>query len=1256
VRSEGAFDEQGLYWMQEYSSGIPLLDLPYDYPRPPVKNFTGDTLFFRLSPGRTEPLYTMAQQGDVTLFMVLFSMLTLLLSRLSGQDDIVVGTPAAGRRHADLENIVGMFVNTLAIPCHINSELPYNRFLEQIKNKLLQAFDFQDFPFEELVEKVESRRDLSRNPLFDVMFVLQNMEKGIHESDSQGLKIKPLPYRRLTSKFDLTFICYEVDNGLQIEVEYRTSLFKSTTIESFFGYYRRLIKAIVSNPDILPAEIEILSDEEKGKILDHFCRESEIYQADQTLPALFLRQVQKHPDEIALKEERIILTYRQLYREARTKAYSLLRYGVTPRKAVGLLVEKSAEMIIGMLAILECGCAYVPLNPKAPASRNRFILKECDVQVLLAQQHLSTSFPGLEDFSVIPLDLMLPLKSQEHYKEESPTVESGAISKIAEAVLPTDPAYIIFTSGSTGVPKGVQISHGNLSPLLHWGYKNLGIGVGDRVLQNLSYYFDWSVWEIFITLTTGAGLYIAAEGILMDPEASTRFMAQNEITTLHVTPTQFQYLVSTTSAMPYLKYLFIGAEKLTYDLVRRSFGIVSNECRVFNMYGPTEATIIAAVLEIHRRDYQEYKNLGSVPIGRPVGNTVLLVLDRYLHLSPLNVAGELYIGGDGVSVGYVNNPELTAEKFVEIGSVGQVGSVRPVGQVRPVGSLKDQLEKHTFLSAEGTTFYKTGDLVRWLPDGMVEFLGRIDDQVKIRGFRIELGEIENRLLEHSEVKEVVVIDSEKTITDGKIKTVERYLCAYIVPEKVTLPTEWSRFSEQLNDFLSHSLPDYMVPSYFIQIDQVPLNPNGKVDRRALPLPEFAGQGIEYVPPQDKVQKELVKIWADVLDIEASSLGIDHHFFRLGGHSLKGTMMVNQVHRVIDISLPLSAVFQYPTIRKLSAHIQGLAHEAFHSIVPVDDREYYSLSPAQRRLYILYTMNPESIAYNITVVFPLDEEPEGSRLEWVIRELINRHESFRTSFIMKEDQPVQRINETIEFTLEFREGAGGPFKGEELTSSRRSPLYPFLEDFTRPFDLSKAPLMRVQLLKIKNNESGHPDQFFLLMDQHHIISDGVSVEIFQREMIRLYNGYTLAPLAIRYRDYSNGMFGETYRENLYRQERYWLEVFQGETPVLDLPIDYPRPKIQDFKGEVLTFHLTGEETEALKGLAMQEDSTLYMVLLSLYALLLSRLSRQEEIIIGTPVAGRRHPELQDIIGMFVNTLAIRLYPRGEQRLYQFLKEV
>ncbi|MCP4215459.1 MAG: AMP-binding protein, partial [bacterium] len=652
---------------------------------------------------------------------------------------------------------------------------------------------------------------------------------------------------------------------------------------------------------------------------------------------------------------------------------------------------------------------------------------------------------------------------------------------------------------------------------------------------------------------------------------------------------------------------------------------------LYNYYGPTEATVSASFFS-----FSLYGNSGEVlqaiSIGKPMDNYRIYILDQNKKTVPVGVNGELCIAGPAIAAGYLNQPELTADTFIDY----HLQAPDAGTNTQPEGPSGFQGEPPLGLPGgpPEAKLYKTGDLARRLPDGNIEFLGRIDHQVKIRGFRMELGEIERCLAAHPNIKEAVVLSRESN--DGN-----NFLCAYYVETGTG-----QQSVAGLKDFLSQSLPDYMIPPFFIKLETIPLTGNGKIDRKALGRLQLTKHKSQknYTAPRDETEEKLNLIWAGILGTPKQAIGIDDNFFDIGGHSLRATVMVSKIHKEFNVKVPLPEIFANPSIRALADNLKGVNEETYHSIEPAEKKEYYVLSSAQKRLYILEQM--ESMAYNMPGTVPLAGETDPAKLEAALKTLIQRHDSFRTSFHMINETPVQVVHDTVPFTIE---------KPASFDRSTADPLTAAKRAFFRPFDLSKAPLLRVGFVETPGGQKENPGRYMLL-DMHHIITDGVSREILTREFFALIAGEELPPLTVQYRDYAQWRAGSAQKQLMEQQEEFWLNTFPDELPVLELPTDYPRPVIQSFEGKRVSFVLTQEETRSLNAAANENEATLYMTVLAIFTILLSRLGGREDIIVGAPTAGRRHADLDNIIGMFVNTLAMRNYPEGEKTVGAFLGEV
>ncbi|MDQ1354468.1 MAG: hypothetical protein QG657_4777, partial [Acidobacteriota bacterium] len=754
-------------------------------------------------------------------------------------------------------------------------------------------------------------------------------------------------------------------------------------------------------------------------------------------------------------------------------------------------------------------------------------------------------------------------------------------------------AYIIYTSGSTGKPKGVMVEHRNVVRLV----KNTNFvefREGDRLLQTGALEFDASTFEIWGSLLNGMTLCVAGKDEILNPVKLKGNIRKYDVCTMWLTSPLFNQLVAVdVEIFSGLRNLLVGGDVLSPLHINRVIERFP-QLNIINGYGPTENTTFSTTYRIKK----QYAS--RIPIGKTISNSTAYVVDRAGHLAPVGIAGELLVGGDGVSRGYLNNPELTSRKF-----------------------------NRYYMSNKTYICYKTGDLARWVVDTaaqgtyIIEFLGRVDQQVKIRGFRIELGEIEAELLKHEMVKEVVVIDR-------KEESGEKYLCGYIVVN--------GDFNiAGLKEYLAGRLPAYMIPTYFMSIERIPLTVNGKVDRKALPVPEIK-RSKQYEAAANEIEEKLARIWSEVLAIEKDKIGMNDDFFQLGGHSLKATILTAKIHKFFDVKIPLTQIFLLPTVRELGQYIKEAVEDKYLAMASVEKRDYYELSSAQQRLYILQQMDAGGSSYNVLLAYVLEGELDIMRLDTVFRKLIQRHESLRTSFIVVNDETVQRIHDEVEFKIEILDGRDWESCGSGIGI------------FIRPFELSSAPLMRVGV--IKKTETRH----VLAVDIHHIVTDGTSMQELIKEFKLLYMGIELPQLRVQYKDYAWWQRREEQKEVIRHQETYWLKQFSGEIPVLELPTDFPRPAVQSFEGHSLGFEISALEMKDLKKMAVQEGVTLYMVLQSVTNIFLAKLSNQEDIIIGTPTAGRRHADLERIIGMFVNTLAIRNFPVGEKRFTDFLGEV
>ncbi|NOQ27181.1 MAG: amino acid adenylation domain-containing protein, partial [Bacteroidales bacterium] len=1165
---------QESYWLDKFTGELPVLELPTDSSRPAMQSFEGASVGFVLSPEETKIIHDLCKDQGLTLYMSLLSIFTILLSKLSGQEDIIVGSPIAARRHADLEDVVGMFVNTLAIRSDVSGEKGLIDYLQELKENTLEAYENQEYQFEDLVEQLVVNRDVGRNPIFDVMF---NLLEGESQESTVSTKeeLKHIPG---VSKFDLSLTALDLGSELQLSFSYNTTLFSSETIERFINYFRQLIQSLSSNLDQTIKELNILSDVEKQQLLYGFNQTKAIYPHDRCIHELIEEQVELSPDSIALVFKNQTLSYRELNLKSNQLAKILLSKGLQPGDIVGILVDRSIEMIIGIVGILKAGGAYLPMDLEYPNERINYIIRESGLFIILSQvsAYRSIEFEG-EFLDLYDLSL--------YVNNKIGNINKGKAS---------DSAYIIYTSGSTGKPKGVIIDHRNVVNLVNGLTTNIYNNYQEILHVSLisPIFFDASVKQIFTSLTLGHSLNIIPKSIRFEASELVIHYAKYGIQILDGTPFLAQMLIQCDDEKLQglsIKQFILGGDELKLELMQSLFlklGI--QDLMISNVYGPTECTDVTTVQTNTLECLNQNTN---VSIGKPISNYEIYILGKEGQIQAIGLFGELCISGEGLARGYLNNPELTLEKFIE----------------------------HPYKTGE--RLYKTGDLARWLPNGDIEFLGRIDHQVKIRGFRIELGEIENILLKYGSIKECVVLAIKE---NG-----DKFLCAYVVCEN-----EFKQ--ENLRNYLSGLLPDYMIPSYFIVLDSIPLTSNGKVDRKSLPSPEIkAGSG--YVAPKTLIETKLVKIWSEVLNVASKEISTNASFFELGGHSLKATVLVSHIHKELEVQIELRDVFQHQTIQSQSELINLSESTSYFSIPKAEPQEFYHLSSSQLRLYLIQQMDLGSTVYNMPGLITVPKGHDKHQIEDVFNRLITRHENFRMSFEVEDEFPVQRIHSEVLFSI----------KEYQITKAELSGVR---EGFKQAFDLSVAPLLRVGYLEISDGDD------MLLVDMHHIISDGRSHSILEEEFYQLIDGKDLEPLRLQYKDYSEWQNSSEQQSLIKGQESYWLDKFGGELPVLELPTDYSRPVMQDFEGASVGFILSAEETKTIHDLCKEQGLTIYMSLLSIFTILLSKLSGQEDIIVGSPIAARRHADLEDVVGMFVNTLAIRNDVSGEKRLIDYLQEL
>jgi amino acid adenylation domain-containing protein len=1186
-------ESQLSYWKKQLDD-IPVLNLPTNRPRPLRQSFHGDRYPITLPQPLTASINELSYGQGVTPFMTLLAAFQVLLHRYSGQDDVVLGSPIANRGSTEFESLIGFFVNTLVLRADLSGNPPFSELLLRIRDMCLGAYAHQDLPFEKLVQELQLERDLSRNPLFQVMFVLQNATRPF--TKFPGLRVEPIEIEANRSPFDLSLCLRERDGKYIGYIEYSTDLFDRDRVERMADHYQTLLGGIVADPNQPIATLPILTEAERHQILIEWNDTAADYPKDKCIHELFEAQVEKTPHAIAVGFGDRQLTYRELDRRANQLAHYLRGCGVGPEKLVAICVDRSLEMAVGLLGILKAAGAYVPLDPEDPRDRLDFVLHDAQMPILITQKHLLKRIPTHYS-RLICLD--------SDWIDISLNSETVPVCKTTAENL----AYVIYTSGSTGQPKGVMIPHRAIYNHVSWMQTAFSMNETDRVLQHASLCFDASVWEFFVPLSNGARLVLAHQGSHQDLTYLVRLMAEQKVTVLQSVPSLLQMLLEEDiESCTSLRHVFCGGEVLSCELLDRFSARLS--AQLHNHYGPTETTIDATSWTWDAPNHQH-----SVPIGRPIANTQVYILDSHLQPVPVGVPGELYIGGDGLARGYLNEPQLTAEKFLSNRFSGELGA----------------------------RLYKTGDLGRYLSNGSIEFLGRMDHQVKLRGYRIELGEIENVLVQHPGVRDSVVVAREDTPGNKR-------LVAYLAPRKERAPTIW-----ELRSYLAEKLPGYMVPAVYVMLDALPSLPNGKVDRQALPPlgdnePEA---NAAFVEPRTEVEKLVAQIWLEVLHVER--IGVHDNFFDLGGHSLLAIQVISRTREIFPNGISLRSLFGAPTVAGLAATIEGtirgVCEIELPTIFPVPRDQALPLSINQEQLWTLDQMMPGTRFFNMPLVYRISGDLNAEALEKTLKEIIRRHEVLRTVFAQVEGRPVQVIKEVSSFELPLIDLRG-------ITSGNLVDQVTglILEEREGCFDLAIGPLLRTKLLRLADTD------YFFLLTAHHIIGDDWSTQVFCSELAVLYDAFSQgrpSPLpepTIQFGDYAcwerrlmkNGLFDE----NL----AYWRKQLSGPAPALDFKEKGIREKKLSFRTGREPIEVDETVYKGIKTLARKESCTVFMVLLTALNVLLHRCAHQQDIRIGTLVANRGRREVERLIGYFLNTVVLRTQVSPEMTIQQLLRRV
>jgi amino acid adenylation domain-containing protein len=1191
-------ETQLAYWKPQLA-GMSTLQLPTDHSRPAVQTFRGARHFLTIPLTLTQALKTLSQRHGVTLFMTLLAAFQTLLHRYTGQDDIAVGSLIANRNRVDLESLIGFFVNTLVLRTDLSGDPSFQALLARVRTVTLGAYEHQDMPFEKLLEALRPPRDLSRNPLFQILFVLHNTPQ--QALALPNLTVRPMEIDPGTARFDVSLEFWETPEGLQSRFEYSTDLFEEATIARMAGHLQTLLAGIVAAPEQRLSRLPLLTAAERHCLLLEWHTTTAPYPDNQCIHSVFETQVERTPDAVAVVCGDAFLTYSELNSRANQLAHYLQARGVGPEMLVGLCIERSLAMVVGLLGILKAGSAYVPLDPTYPRARLAFMLDDAQPPVVLTQEHLG---PGLPDHGA----QMICLDAQ------WPTIARYSNANPVSGVMADNVAYLLYTSGSTGRPKGVLGVHRATLNALAWMWQIYPFATHEVCCQKTPISFGDSIQELLGPLLQGRQLVLIPDDLLKELPRFVRTLAQHHVTRLILVPSLLRALLDTVhdlqDCLPSLTLWFAGGEALSSDLWQR-FREQLPHCRLVNLYGASEASDDTTWYDTSLAP----SALACVPIGRPIANTQVYVLDPHLQPVPIGVPGELYVGGASLTRSYLHHPDLTAERFIP----------------------------HPFSREPGARLYKTGDLVRYRPDSHLEYVGRLDQQVKLRGIRIEPGEIEAALARHPAVRETAVIICEDVLGEPR-------LVAYVVPAQEPGPT-----MRELRHFLEKQLPAAMVPSTFMLLEALPLTPSGKVDRLGLPQPDPSRPALEadYIAPRTPVEQQVATIWCHLLGLER--VGVQDNFFELGGHSLLAMQIVSRVRDATHVEVSLLHFFETPTVAGTVAIIEAGERTAqgleTQTLVPVPREGMLPASIAQEHFWVFDQLLPDLPLFNIPYVVRLVGVLDVATLEQSFNAIIERHEALRTTFASVDEQLVQVIVPTLHMRLTVRDLRELPETEREDEAQRLVQA-----ESQRPFDLVQGPLLRGCLLRLGEQE------YRLLVTLHHIISDGWSVGVLMRELAIVYDAFTtgqpspLPALPIQYADFAAWQRQWQHNAILEAQLTYWQEQLREPLRVLALPTDHPREAAWYVRTARQSRELPSALYEALVELSRQEGNTLFMTCLAAFKILLYGYTGQEDLCVATLVANRTRQQTEGLVGLVVNTVMLRTDLGGNPLSREVLQRV
>ncbi|MDA1677504.1 non-ribosomal peptide synthetase [Bacillus cereus group sp. TH152-1LC] len=1191
------------YWMNKLKGANEVLDLPKDFPRPKNSTYTGDVYTANISSQLVDKLHAFNVKHKSSMFMTLLSIFKILLFRYTGQNDLVVGTPNAGRNRDEIQNLIGFFVNNLSLRTEVREDMNFLEMLNDVRNGILDAFEHEEVPFDAIVEELKPNRQMNHHPIFQVYFSYQ---KDYWENvELFDLEVQPVDIKLEVSRVDFSLHVDESKEGINLHIEYSSELYKRETIQQLIRHFINLINELMDNPNQFISDVSLLTQEELDLLLkgpnQHYLEDINTIQS---IHRRFEQQVINHPNEIAIQYKDEQITYKELNNQSNQLARYLIKQGVKPENPVGICLERSTNLIISILAVLKAGGAYVPIDPNVPSERIKFILDDSSVQLIITNHNVKNT-------------VLFPNKKVVNLQENQALIKKESIENLELQLDPSNLAYVIYTSGSTGTPKGVLVEHTNVIRLFSSTDKLFEFDHTDVWTMYHSYAFDFSVWEIWGALFFGGKLLIVPNFVCKSAESFYNLLKEEKITVLNQTPSAFQQLTNHIDDMKSedlglkLRYVIFGGEQLNFNILSPWYEKLGERCpEMINMYGITETTVHATFKRVTERDLKAQATTEGSNIGNPLPDLSLFVLDNNLQAVPIGVTGELFIGGPGVVRGYHNRPDLNKERFIN----------------------------HPF--GHGSKLYRSGDLARILPNNEIEYRGRIDDQVKIRGFRIELGEIQSVILKHPMIKDAAVIVRNNLHGEPQI-------VSYVVPKE-------NIDGLNIQNYLKQFLPSYMIPAFVTKVKSIPKTSNAKLDKKVLleiPLENNTLYESKDLP-KTEAQKKLSVIFKKFLGL--NEIYIKQSFFDLGGHSLMATRVVSVINSTFNVRISIRDFFENDTIESLGKVICNLKEDKDKENIPTikvhPNNENIPLSFSQSRLYFIEKLREDNNAYKIPLTLKLKGYLNLESLEYSLNKIVERHNILRTNFHEYEGKPIQVVRPFNYQPLKVYNWI--QYERSELQEQIHNKLR---EEWERVFDLENDDLFIYYIIQASE------DEFYLFTNTHHIITDGWSIQILIKELMENYvaieTGMDL-PISsqpIQYTDFTvwQREFFET--SIMEKQLTYWKEKLSGKLPILQLPSDQKTNTVEEFTCKRIKYTLSEALTKKLKGLNKKYESTMFMLATSVFKVLLARLSGQNDIIVGTPIANRNRKEIEDLLGLFVNTVALRTNLSDRLTFSELLKQ-